>query len=722
MYITLKNCRYTIGINNGIISEFYSDTFGSVSNLSLRNGKSGTVCFTCLNDDITSMPHDLFTPYSDKTSVYDVMAQLDTSTVVSEDTSNGITTQIFLTEDGLNIKSSTENESISEFGINFELNFLGRKGSIFRNQLLPTSPYTSSDGKYMFFIMTNPENKFLIITAKTPCDGWKIDYSSQCFAHNILIVKFLASFDRAYKGSSRKNIELNLQTAQSIDEAFYIISKLYNLPVCRPILNGGFDNYGIVKTYGDYDYLNITSPSGKMYKSHSGNIEMTEFGFYTVTPVLGEQNGTDCILWNEKSMTKLFDKSCDAVKKPYHCDDNLCEGGCFLWAMLENMNFNHSLKYDKTAKEELGIITAKGEYIPRKTIIPHKTKDYGAYHIHNSTRVQEQFFGVSILLEAYKLYKNEEIYEYMIYTLLDLVQNYIKSGMVYNGKDYTTVCAPIIPVIDTYLLLKSKKDIRYKIFGQAADEMAKYLYTRQYNFPTEGNESDLFDDEYEDGSISCTALSLLYYCRYIKRNKDYENFAYDVLNMHRARTMYSPDAKMNGSSFRWWETIWEGDGEGPALCCGHAWTIWKGEALFHGGILSRNDSMLLDSWNSYITNFCKTQKDGTMYSCYEADYIRGGGDPDTKPYLKQLKGENLNIKYETAHSFPKHTDNSLSRYVWIRACHTWMKTAAILNIDGKIITINAKIENNIIKTNDNIKEIYISEPGLKVENEKLLIL
>lgn len=721
MYTTIKNDKYKIGVNNGIISDFYSKDFGDNTNLAFRNGKSGAVCFTYSGDDIKKQAHEKFNPYSDRNAVYDIMKQTD-NTIVSCDSANDITTEISIAADGINIASSTHNQDISEFGVTFELNFLGRLDSDFKEQLLPTSPYTSSDGKHMFFIMTSPCGKFLVITAKTECDGWKIDYSPQCLAHYILAVKFLASFDKAYNGSGKKSIELNIRTAQNLDEAFGIISEVYQLPVCRPVLNGSFDGYGAVRTYGTYDYLKIVPPSGKAYKSDSDIIKMTEFGFHTVIPVSGSQNGTDCILWNGKNMTKLFNKSCDAIRKPYHVDDNLCEGGCFLWEMTANMNFNRNLKYDKTVRKELDIIMGKGEYIPRKTIVPHKTEHYDAYHIHNSSRVQEQFFGVSILLEAYKLYKSEEIYEYMVSTLSELVNNYIKKGMVYNGKDYTTVCAPIIPVIDAALCIKAKNDERYKIFLKAAGKMALHLYTRQYDFPTEGTESELFEKEYEDGSISCTALSLLYYCRYVERNKEYEEFAYDVLNIHRAWTIYSPDAKMNNSSFRWWETIWEGDGEGPAICCGHAWTIWKGEALFHAGILSENDSMLLDSWNSYITNFCKTQKDGSMYSCYEADYIRGGGDPETKRELKQLMGENIRIKYEIAHSYPKHKDNSLSRYAWVRACYTWLKTAAVLNINNKIIAINAEISGNVIRTNDNIKQIYVGVSDFEIENKDLIVL
>lgn len=79
--------------------------------------------------------------------------------------------------------------------------------------------------------------------------------------------------------------------------------------------------------------------------------------------------------------------------------------------------------------------------------------------------------------------------------------------------------------------------------------------------------------EYEDGSISCTALSLLYFCMHLEIKEEYLNLAKEILELHNAWRIYTPDARMNGSSFRWWETIWEGDGQGPAISAGHAWTI-----------------------------------------------------------------------------------------------------------------------------------------------------
>lgn len=707
--MNIENESYKIEVEDGIIKKLFAN--GETFNFADERGKCGAVCFTLKSDDIKTMPHEEFESYHERICEYDFEQKTAENEILCRDSKNLIKTQYILEKDALVISAQTENEDISEFAVNLDLNFLGKKGNDYKDQLLPTTPYTSEDGKYMYFIMTRPNGKAAAVIARTECDGWKIKYSPFSFGHYIFSLGFMASFDRAYNGSGRKNIKVSFHSADSISEAFEIVQKQIGVPMALNVLSGGFDGCGEVEILGKADFIEIKSPDGKIKRQKIGEkTELNEFGFYSATPVYGGKRGLNSVLWGAQSFSELFDKSCDSIKKPYHVDDNLCEGGCFLWEMLLNMQYKNHRKYDKTVKEELDIIMAKSENpIPRRTIFPKAQNGFAPYHVYKSSRVQEQFFGVSILLEAYKLYKDKEILEYAISALNELCDNYIKDGMVDIGTDYTTVCCPMITLVDMALFLKSLNDKRYEVFEKTAGQMAEFLLKRGYDFPTEGIVSEICDTEREDGSISCTALALLYYCMHIKNEERYLEFAKDVLTLHRAWTIYTPDARMFYSSFRWWETIWEGDGQGPAICAGHSWTIWKAEALFYMGILTHDDMALINSWNGFITNFSKTGKDGSMYSCYEPDYIRGGGSDQTKKKLRQLAGEDIAVKYKTAHSYPEHKDNSLSRYAWVRAYETWFKTAAVLDICGKTVLINIKKSENGWQVQENISQIYIGK-------------
>ena len=75
--------------------------------------------------------------------------------------------------------------------------------------------------------------------------------------------------------------------------------------------------------------------------------------------------------------------------------------------------------------------------------------------------------------------------------------------------------------------------------------------------------------------------------------------------------------------------------------------------------------------------FSKITPEGKSFACYQPDYFTGGGYTGTREALKQLSSEDIPKRYEITHGYPKHFDNSLSRYVWARACATWLK-------DGKL--------------------------------------
>lgn len=721
-----ENKNYFIQTEKNSITSFYYKDDGV--NIIDKNGRFASAVFTFHTEDIKELEHDIFTPYAEHISDYSETEIIDNNAFIFADTENKIKLICRLEENGVNFECSTDNDNISCFGINLELNFISKIGYDFKKQILPTSPYTSDNGEFMYCIMPRPDGKFITATAKSVCDGWKIKYSPFSYGHFLKNFQFLASFDKVYNGSNKKSVSVNLQFANNIEEAYGQIQKNYGVPMCINVLNGGFDKKGVIKILGEADRLKIKKPNGDIVLTEVTEIiSLDEYGLYTVTPIKDNKEGLSTTLWSGLNYRKTFEKSCDAIREPYHCDQNLCEGGCFLWEML----LNGSNRFDSVIKRELDIVMGKGKHIARKSIVPYKTEKYAPYHICESGRVQEQFFGVSILLEAYRLYNDKEFLEFAVKTLSELADNYTRDGMILNGngEDYSTVCSPMIPIVDLANELQMLNDERAEKFKNMAKRLAEHLFNRGLSFPTEGDITGLSSKgysgvEYEDGSISCTALSLLYFCMYMEVNEDYLKTAKEILELHDAWKIYTPDARMNGSSFRFWETIWEADGQGPAICAGHAWTIWRSEAQFMRGILLRDDTALLDSFNGFVTNFSKTQADGTMYSCYEVDYIKGGGEIATQQTLEQLSEDEVGIKYEIGHSYPKHIDSSLSRYAWIRGYETWFKTAAILNIDGKTIGINAEENNGIWETEDNIENIYIGNISeeINLRNKDLKVL
>ncbi len=128
--------------------------------------------------------------------------------------------------------------------------------------------------------------------------------------------------------------------------------------------------------------------------------------------------------------------------------------------------------------------------------------------------------------------------------------------------------------------------------------MADYIVRRDLDFPTEGGFNEQVNPEVEEGSMSCAALTVLYTAQYIKNKQEYLDYAEKILTIHDAFTVFTPHPVMFRSTLRWWETIWEGNADGPAVCYGHAWSIWRAEAEYRYALLTHDDARLLDSFNS----------------------------------------------------------------------------------------------------------------------------
>ena len=408
---------------------------------------TGTISYTKTEEKLQHLYN--CSPYNENKCTYDEITQ-GTNEICCVDNNVNIKTVYFLRDDGIHIKSCSDNDSISQFAINLDFNFLGKKGFKYNNQILPTSPYISLNGEFSYCIMTRPNGRFIVVTSLGKCVGFRNLYSSYSAGHYITGFQFFSDFDKEYAISNNKNIHICISFAESLEHAYKIVKECYDVPMCINVVNGTFDRNAMVKVSYDTDEIRVKKIDDNcktiekiwLAKEKFNNITIDEYGLYAVTPYSKGKKGIESIIWNGNNINLLFDKCCDSIKKPYHNDQNLCEGGCFLWAMLINMRLHNHRKYDVVAINELSNIMGKnGVAIKRRTILPYKTDKYHAYHICESKRVQEQFFGVSILLEAYKLYNKEEYLEYAILSLNELVENFMTDeGMIYNGSDYTTVC------------------------------------------------------------------------------------------------------------------------------------------------------------------------------------------------------------------------------------------------------------------------------------------
>ncbi len=693
----LKNERIKAVIDeNGILKELY-DLEGGQSNLVDINGHTGAALFTLKTDSITELPCDGLSPYAERMS--------------EDDGSITRSTSYELNDKGLTINLSAKSENISAFGLMLDLQFLDKKGEEVYDQLLPTSPYTSEDGRFMYCIFTRPNGRFAVAVARTPAVGWKLKYSPYQCGHYIFNLQFMSSFDRYYGETGIHEMSVTLNVASTVEEAYRLIGDICEVPYAIPVISGGFDGLSVIEVSDGADALEIKDPDGEIRTLPVTNSVMTvaipKFGKSFITPIKKGVKGINAVVWNGKDFDRAMSMTAASQKEPYHGDHNLCEGGFFMWNYIRYMMKKGSHEYDEIVRRELKTVTAQTEpYVHRKTIAPSQD-GYAPYHIFNSNRIQEQFTGVSILLEAYKLYKDQIYIDFAVKALNELIDNWITpEGMITNGVDYTTVTCPVLTIVDMALFFKDKDKALYGKYADTAVRVADHVVRRGFDFPTEGAKSEQ-KMQTEDGSISCSALTVFYVAKFIKRKPEYIEFGERVLKLHEAWKIYAPDVRMYCSSFRWWETIWEGDSDGPAICAGHAWTIWRSESLFHLGVLTHNSEAMVDSWNGFLTNYSKMDEMGNMYSCYLPDYLCGGGSLGVRRDLLNITEETLPKRYGIVHGYPSAKDSSLSRYAWVRSYDTWLRTAAVIDMKGETLYIRCHMDGDTLVFDEHITDLYL---------------
>ena len=632
-----------------------------------------SVCYTLLTDDITRGEKPASTPYSDRLAPF----REEGGALVCDEAE----ARLEVREEGgaLHFSLSSRSEKLSAFGICLPFFFMGKKGGCWQRQFLLNSPYIAQDGDILYAYLTKPSGEHLVAAVKGGAAGWKMDYSPYLGGHYFLNLKFYANFDRAYRTPRRaQRLDFSLFPVRDFRHCLSVLARFYGVPFLDYDVNGGACGTEIaLRAYGRCTGF-LKAGEGVPRKGRSFRAEGE--GESELAPLCGKKRGAPVTVYAFKDIFSLYKRSMDAVDPAdvAKTDGNLCEHQCWAPAMLRLLLLRPSLltaresqSYRQRVKELLDVVTETdpAKAVERRTILASPHEGLPAYNIFRSTRIQEEFFGITLLLDAFRVFGDEKYYEYAVRTTDSLLLNYQKEdGRLErpNGKvreDYTTVCCPMIPLADMANFLKGRDPARSEKYFAAAGRMAEYLFRRGMSFPTEGGSASEAEPETEEGSVSCTALALLYYCRNVKREERYIRKAKEILDAHENWVIRAPLCQMHGSTLRWWETQWEGDADGPAICAGHAWTIWRAEADYLYSVLTGDAAHRIKAYNGFMTNLSKIRPDGKSYAVYNPDMINGGG----------FHSRSEEVRFSLASRFPRQTDSGLSRYVWVRLADTFLK-------------------------------------------------
>lgn len=636
-----------------------------------------TFSYTYLTDDITKGERSAdTTPYDSRQGAFTHLTNVKTNVILLSDEERKTSLTIEQNNDVLYWNLHTLRNDYSEFGINLPFNFMGKfHGGGHTNQYLFNSPYISEDNKIKFCYLSNINGRNLVVLFLGDADGWKVDYSKFLGGHYFDSLKCLANFDKAYDtGSTRKTLSLAMFIVKDFEECLKKVSSMLNIPMLSYEKSYTFNGKGELLVHGDCTYVEMIVEGKKSVLCPENGKVFFEGAKYKTKfiPYFQDKKGGDCSVYGYSELFSLWEKANDVAceyEGAYIPDDNACEGQCWVESLLKyGIRFGENEKYSKRLTqqfEEVLMQVDEKKARPRATILEKPFQNFPAYHIFKSTRIQEQFFAVGLFLNAYKYFGEEKYLRYCLGSLDTGIEYYQKAdGRIERPneegvlEDYSTVTCLILSIIDVAVYFREKDEVLYRKYAQAAKRLAEFIYRRGFSFPTEGGVSEFVEEEYEDGSISCSALSLLYYSAKIERVERFVKKAKEILDFHDAWVMHTPDCNVFHSSLRWWETRWEGDEDGPGLCCGHGWTVWRAEADYWYYKLSNNEEYLHRSLCGFTTNFAKFDPiTGKGKSIFSMDYIPGGG----------LTCSKKNVKYKVSLGLPHDIDVRLAYYVWNRA-------------------------------------------------------
>lgn len=712
------NAFQVIASHSGI-SAIFDNRYPERKDITDGTCRFGGLAYTLKSEDITTADKPEFVPYNDHIAGYDSCQEIDGRTVLVNHEHHARLTVTSL-PDRLILDLSCDSSDVSACGLFLALNFMSCKNGDWQSQFLISSPYHTADKKHFLHYFTRPDGNHLACIPETEIDGYRINYSPYLSGHFIRGMELLSQFDRAYSRPERgsRRVKLHLIPVSSYPEALSAAAALWNIPwlyydTAATCLGQPFT----FEKSSDTDSIRIIAPSGKC-EMITGNCYLPkEYGIHTAIPYSGTKPGADCSFFVRDELMEMHRRACASLpddrcnligtaadgtpiwKPPYlyyrnYEDFNLCEHGMWCWSLLRYMRLAGICEpYASQVRNYLRIVTAEegGLSLNACSMLPSS-----GYATKNSTRIQEAYNGVNILLDAYRVFGEREYLEFAVRALTarlesDMDENggifrHGSDGATAETADYTTVTCLVFPVVDMALLLQEEKDPRSSFFRDAAEHIADYVVRRGLSFPTEGGQHPEVNPEMEEGSMSCSALTVLYVAAHITAKPEYLQYAHDILAVHDAYTVHTPHPVMFASSLRWWETIWEGNSDGPAVCFGHAWSLWRAEAQFLYGILCKDDARLLDSYNGFMGNYAKEDAQGNMYAIYQYEPISSGA----------IAANGNEVDHTDCEGFPKRPDHTLSRYLFVRDFECWYKTAAVLVINGRKHFLNCHMENGIL--------------------------
>ena len=635
-------------------------------------------------------------------------------------------------------------------GLQMDWNFFDMPGSgSWQQQCMPHILYTDEEYEYAYLVFATADHRYAAITIQG-FSAWRIKYSYP--GHRMVGFQILTQADDVVTTGKKplpvsENVNISIFLVNTEKECLKRNADILHIVIAIPEISGGTAGTTIpFDIVGKYKSVSIVSSNGIEQNEKGNKIILAQEGLYQIDVTTEYRKHHVSRVLCHRKWEALFDQvnafykdnfqdesgafyravwsdTCSPkngftlegtafgdINALYSCRSGEF-GGFAGWAMMKNcilfgekpelvtaLNryvYNWVLNQGHESNPYNGTI-CKGEqeYLGRK---------YGPYHLYHEVNVpQHEAFFLEQLVDFYQITKKREILDEAICLAHHFVAEHMESnGMVVcqntpDGEkiDYCTVHVPICGLIKLAEIIRETNVRESRWLFERAEKLADYVCARALSFPTEGEACT------EDGSMSCSAITLLWAYQHISQKEKYLQTANVILDYHEALVLNGTDCRQKNSSVRFWETQYESRDWGPSINAGHAWSIWTAEAKALLAQVTGNIERLKEAYEGFITNICKVQENGAMPSCFTPEMIPGlphkpcvWGGTYVPPEITELRPTTTYL----AMDFVKKTYACSGNYFLVKAAEIWNHISGLDLKSG--VGINGVFANNHFKSN-----------------------
>jgi len=324
---------------------------------------------------------------------------------------------------------------------------------------------------------------------------------------------------------------------------------------------------------------------------------------------------------------------------------------------------------------------------------PHSVRgrDYGAYHAFEEMNyAQHEGWFVAQLADAVALGWKEYLPDLKGLCRHMLEEHIDATGILWNQNfdyetpvDYSTVDCPMVHLLRAADVLAEEDPALAERLNTVCRKQAEHLLNRGFDFPTEGEACT------EDGSIACQAWGLARaYNRIPDPDPEWLVLAQALMAYHAKLELSAADVRLDGSSLRFWETMYETDEWGPSVNAGHGWTLWSAFARLELFEATGDFEDLWQLWRHTVCVASRQEEDGLFHPCYTPDPIPSlphddaWGDP-AKRHEGRMSTALAGMRYPQGYSVS-------GIFLWMLVPRIWLHTYGYDPASGRLI--NARLE------------------------------